>query len=103
MGMEKIEDLQPFLGSKLPRTRLISNSKTALCLMTKPAVTLVLGTGLLAAKFQETFGGVGTGSGLYYAPGPTFSASIDILTRYDPYLAYKTGPEFYPPTFSNPE
>ena len=67
--------------------------------MTKPAVTLVLGTGLLAARVQDTFGGGGAGSGLYYAPGSTFSESIDLLTRYDPLLADKIGPEFYCPSF----
>ena len=48
-------DLGQFLGPKLRKPCLISDSKTALCLMTKPAVTLVLRTGLLAAKIQDTF------------------------------------------------
>ena len=64
--------LGQFLGSKLPKPRLISDSKTALCLMTKPAVTLVLGTGLWAARIQDIFGGGGKESGLFYAPSATF-------------------------------
>ena len=94
-----LHNLKQFLGSKLPRPRLISDSKTALCLTTKPAVTLVLGTGLLAAQVQDPFGGGGPGSGLDHAPGSTFNESIDLLTRYDPLLADKIGPEFYSPSF----
>ena len=70
--------------------------------MTKPAVTLTLGTGLLVARVQDTFGRGGEGSGLYYAPGSAFSTSVDLLTRYDPLLADKIGPEFYAPSFLKP-
>ena len=57
--------------------------------MTKPAVTLLLGTGLLAARIQSTFGGGDKDSGLFYAPGECFSDNIDLLTRYDALLCDK--------------
>ena len=66
------------------------------------AVTLVLGTDLLAARVKDTFGGGGAGSGLYYAPSSTFSESINLLTLYDQLLADKIGPEFYCPSFLKP-
>ena len=70
--------------------------------MTKPAVTLVLGTVLLAARVQDTFGGGRPESSLYYAPGFTFNESIDLLTRYTPMLADKIKLEFYAPSFLKP-
>ena len=84
-----MHNLKSFLGSKLPRPRLICDSQTALCLMTKPAISLTLGTGLLVARVQDTFGGGGEDSGLFYAPGATFSQSIDLMTRYNPQIAQK--------------
>ena len=70
--------------------------------MTKPAVTLTLGTGLLAARMQDTFGAGGEDSGLFYAPGATFAQAIDLLTRYDPHIATKITSEFYAPSFLKP-
>ena len=95
-------NLKSFLGSKLPRPRLTCDSQTALCLMTKPAVTLELGTGLLVARVQDTFGGGGADSGLYFAPGAIFADSIDLMTRYNPQIAQKITSEFYSPTFLKP-
>jgi hypothetical protein len=70
--------------------------------MTKPAVTLTLGTGLLAARVQDTFGAGGADSGFFYAPGSTFAHSIDLLTRYDAQIAKKITSEFYSPSFLKP-
>ena len=67
--------------------------------MTKPAVTLVLGTGLLAARIQDTFGGGGKESGLFYAPGVTLSDNFDLLTSYDTLLCDKITANFYAPPF----
>ena len=93
-----MHNLKSFLGSKLPKPRLICDSQTALTLMTKPAVSLTLGTGLLASRVQDTFGY----AGLYYAPGEVFSQSIDLLTRYNPQIGRKITSEFYSPSFLRP-
>ena len=93
-----MHNLKSFLGSKLPRPRLICDSQTALTLMTKPAVSLTLGTGLLASRVQDTFGY----SGLYFAPGEKFSQSIDLMKRYNPQIAQKITSEFYSPSFLKP-
>ena len=97
-----LKNLKTFLGTHHPKPKLISDSQIALCLMTKPAVTLTLGTGLLFARVQDTFGSGGKRSGLYYAPGSTLSTSVDLLTRYDPLLVDKISPEFYAPSFLKP-
>ena len=70
--------------------------------MTKPAVTLELGTGLLVARVQDTFGGGGADSGLYFAPGAIFADSIDLMTRYNPQIAQKITSDFYSPSFLKP-
>ena len=70
--------------------------------MTKPSFSLTLGTGLLVAQVQDTFGAGREDSCLFYAPGATFSQSIDLLTRYNPQIATKMTSEFYAPSFLKP-
>ena len=95
-----LETLKDF--NVAPSPRLTSDSQTALTLCTKPAITLTLGVGLLVGRIQETFGGGAEGSGLHHAPGELFKYSVDLLTRYDPYLVSKLTPEFYAPSFLKP-
>ena len=95
-----LESLKTF--NLTPKPRLISDLQTSLPLCCKPASTLALGTGLLVARVQDTFGGGSKESGLHYAPGSAFAHSVDLLTRYDRLLARKITPEFYAPSFLKP-
>ncbi|MCP4482174.1 MAG: hypothetical protein GY817_05220, partial [bacterium] len=78
--------------------RLTSDSQTALSMCCKAAVQLDLGAGLTCSRVQEMFGY----ANLYYAPGALFADCVDLLTRYDPRLLERIGPEFYSPSFLLP-
>ena len=85
-----------------PKPCLISDSQTSLALCCKSAVTLTLGTDLLVARVQDTFGVGSRESGHHYAPGAAFARSFNLLTCYNRSLASKITQEFYAPTLLKP-
>ena len=78
--------------------RLTSDSQTALSLCCKAAVQLDLGAGLIINRVQELFGY----KNLHYAPAACFETNVDLLTRYNPRLLDRIGPDFYAPAFLIP-
>ena len=78
---------------------LISDSQTVLSLCSRPSSTLDLSTSLVVSRVQEVF----TTDRLYFAPGATFSQSVDLLTRYRPHLQTLISEEFYRPSWMLPE
>ena len=78
---------------------LISDSQTVLSLCSRPSSTLDLSTSLVVSRVQEVF----TTDRLYFAPGSTFSQSVNILTRYRPHLQTLISEEFYRPSWLLPE
>ena len=61
---------------------LISDCQTVLSLCSRPSTTLDLSTSLVVSRVQEVF----TTDNLYFAPGATYSQSVDLLTRYRPHM-----------------
>ena len=78
---------------------LISDSQTVLSLCSRPSSTLDLSTSLVVSRVQEVF----TTDRLYFAPGSTFSQSVDLLTRYRPHLQTLISEEFYRSSWLLPE
>ena len=78
---------------------MISDSQTVLSLCSRPSSTLDLSTSLVVSRVQEVF----TTDRLYFAPGATFSQSVDLLTRYRPHLQTLISEEFYRPSWLLPE
>ena len=78
---------------------LISDSQTCFSLCLRPSSTLDLSTSLTVSRVQEVF----TNENLFFAPGETFSQSVDLLTCYRPNLQTLISHEFYSPSWLLPE
>ena len=89
------------MNVKVDRTIHVSDSQTCLSLCSRPSSTLDRSTSLIVSRVQDVW--FPHLDNLYFAPGTTFSQSVDLLTRFRMDFASLITDEFYSPSWMVPE